>query len=666
MDHALSLIGTFTGLYLVPGFCLTRLVRLRGLGRTATVMAWLALSVLLGPPALVFLSGIAPALTRPDRLLSVLAAISCAVGLGGLALRRCGLACELSFSSAEQSCATDGAVCECRIARATWALCVLLLPVLLILPRVNLLWSAPGAPPVPAIPDDYWHVSEIAAVAATGIPPGHYLEPAAPLSFYYGAWVLPAAACRAMGGALAVREALAVHAFVVQLVFVAAVAFVLRRRARHPAARAFGLLSLAFLGGLDAWFVPAGVHCEWWQLRIGWLASNIQVSNMVTHLMWVPHHVQAGAAVLAGWIVATETGPGAERTKAAALGLLGAAAAGASAFVALSGGVLVVTGFLSAGTADRRRAFLRVAVPAALLAAVLALPLARIYLGREPLLRPSPFRILFSGRIVLDKLLTLPLLPVVGPGVLAIELGLVFVLFVLWSVRDRPWRSGRWEARVLFWFPAAYCALIFLVSAKGANNFSTRGMLPAQTLMLIAAARHADGLLGAAGRRATRWALGVPLLAVFVWTPVAEFRRLSGEALADLAGAAPRPEASRYIDWLNRHTEPDAVILEEHLPLAPLWVRMLERVRIVDLRSAAELPGPDRELLRGRDIPPRRDPAELLRDRPVYIVVRRAPGEMPGSIDMLSPAGGKEAVKLYRQRVVSGVLRPDYQPPEGP
>lgn len=238
--------------------------------------------------------------------------------------------------------------------------------------------------------DDNWHFQEVASlVNAERFPPRLNFKPDSYFHFYYVPWV-PAAALASLlksaTGVAMIKLAYALGALGLCL----AVAWVLIVAIRHlvpTEGRGWAFAALVIAGAaVDGLFAVRNVlalghpvHAEWWQT--GLLVAN-SFSALSTSLIWVPHHLTGGVAVLLALVVATEPltlAPKTGRAPFVVAGLLLAAAAFSSVFAFIGGGLaLSPLVWELARSKDRSRlGWLALAF------AVPALPLAYIYLGSE-------------------------------------------------------------------------------------------------------------------------------------------------------------------------------------------------------------------------------------------------------------------------------------------
>ncbi len=190
------------------------------------------------------------------------------------------------------------------------------------------------------------HVSVTDAVTRTGVPPlNPSLRPEEPLPlFYYYFWFLVCSLVDRLGGALVTaRHAVYAGTLWAGMGLAAAVLLFQRLYPVAPGWRPTAGVAVALLAvtGLDllptlafgimraGWETGPGIQpdLEWW---------NEQISAWQAHLTWVPHHVAAMTACVAGFLVLLHS----RRTPAAVLvgGAAFASAAGMSIWVTLVAG----------------------------------------------------------------------------------------------------------------------------------------------------------------------------------------------------------------------------------------------------------------------------------------------------------------------------------------
>lgn len=464
--------------------------------------------------------------------------------------------------------------------------------------------------------DSYWHIAELTSVARSGIPPLHYFFPDASLSYYYWSWIYPAAIVNQGLLRIPLARAYALHVFVQVAAFLGLCYYFLRLNLSRPIGRLSGLAFLTVFGGFDLFVgMASGADPEWWQKSVAWLISPNQISSFVVLYAWVPQHLAGGLAFVLGLLLwRNMRAPGGIRW--GALGVLLAFTLGTSAFVFMASGLAILLWAICYRKALLSR---RVILPLALAIVLFGLgswhQLATT-LGQGASIGWSSFRVPFvekyvgiqtSKAVLADRVLTFLFFPVVGGWVLLIEIGLPFVLYVLWSLRRGMSGGKRW-GRFLLIFPGLSFLLVCLfVDKSGADDLAMRGMIPAQIAIVLAAATYMDGVrfrltnlaakLGAAylilivaAAQATSWTFDLQTTSR---DPIGSVLRVPKPVFLrglNIASAPGWPNALAYINWINVHTPNSALIVEgDPLPADNPHFRLLERMRFVSPESAKAL-----------------------------------------------------------------------------
>lgn len=518
-----------------------------------------------------------------------------------------------------------------------------------------------GQAPLVATYDETFHMAQLTAVAANGVPPRHYNFPAAELSYYYWSWVSPAT----VGNfGIPLARAMSLHGFMVVLSFLLLIYSLLLRNVGRRRSRLLGLAFFTFVGGFDLYAaLGSEVPYDWWQTTVGWLVSDQQISQWITTYIWVPQHLAAATAVLLFFYGARHlrTDP---RIWLPATAVLLCFVFGASAFVFIGFGLMLLLligldpGALLALWSRHRRWF-------ALAAGLLLLGgwhQALLSTDRGLGLGFSPFRVPLledlrgssPATVTVDRLFTLAFSPLVLGLVYLIEFGLPLPLFIGWLTRaggsDRGSAERRTD-RLMSIYPLLFGLVSLVVSSVGTgNNLVMRGMLPAQLLIVFAGLLYFDRREVRVTRRETRAAL-VHLVAgalvLQTLSAAAEWRARSKESISavfDSLGRADGPVGYdrweprfRYVPWLNANSPADALVIEEGCPEQDgLQYRLLERARRTDPRCASAMQliardqdfiqlGSWREIMRASGSEPdlselARDPQVTLFARPVYLV----------------------------------------------
>ncbi|NVO16844.1 MAG: hypothetical protein HXX10_22700 [Rhodoplanes sp.] len=384
--------------------------------------------------------------------------------------------------------------------------------------------------------DDNWHFQELASlVHGARFPPLLNYQPDTHLHFYYVAW-MPAAALGELFGLAGVSWLkiaygagtllLGVAAAVILIVFLR---HALEQRQRGPALTALllagavpdGIAVLArWIGGLAATPADWLAHAEWWQLEFG--IPN-QISSLTTLLIWVPHHLISGMALLLAVVVATEPrtlAPRASLVAMAAAGLLVGFSAFSSVFACMGG--LFALSPLFARFVVRRRTFLA-SLTAIAAAAVVAAPLAYLYLNADSSGGFRLFLIFTRWRGQFGS---------AAAGFAGLGLAAAFVMaevgWLAWlALRPPPSPLesplGRCAVAATIWLAATV-----VVSFSGANNLAMRGSI---VPVVLIATYWAQARVAASASGEPRWSR--PALA-------------AAALVALLAGATHLNEALRH------------------------------------------------------------------------------------------------------------------------
>ncbi len=643
--------------YWVPGAAAASLVEWRGVGRVARACMPFVFSLVV-TPALLSLPALVTSY-QPD--LWILGAFSAALFLAGWLLARAGRRPVLEFRSRSKNPAS----------RREFILGAVFLSVvagLAIIPRLHLLVYGSEVASA-GISDIYWHLSELTAIARTGLPPRHDLFPDLPLVYYYWSWIYPAVLASLSAAGDSLMRLLNLQAAVNLLVFLFALYFLVRANLNSPKSRAFALLFLTLAGGFDFFTGPGMYSHEWWQLFSPALVSQVQIPSLLATYMWVPQHV-AGATAFILLLALWWNVRGSLAVRGALAAVLAAFLFGTSVFVFLSAAVAGLVWAVLHRRALLRRRVLPAAAALALIFLALAGPQIALSLTQSGAVRWGEFRLVlaeaatgteYARAAVLDQILTVLALPAVASVILTIEIGLPFILFGIWFFRYAGRKGAPWR-RFLAWYPVAYLPVAFLLLAP---NFSMRGMIPVQIVMVFAAARlfeEAGAVPWTRFQKALlRYGLAVVILAQMV-SPAVEWLILARGALAQTLrlpeGFMPLPIPAdtfadgdnrlipafnglnpewQYIYWANINLRRDAVIVETPLPGNYNFIHLLERIRIQDPGEVEVVTNGVRDLtlvnparlaqwwnsLGAGTLPQKALRSEYLRDRqpPVYLVV---------------------------------------------
>lgn len=616
MIPALTAMVIVLTAYWLPGAAFASLVEWRGAGRLARVFGPFVFSIVITPVLLVLPSAVVS--YQPN--LWVLAGFCAVLFLAGWLLARAGKRPVLALRSRSQNPASNREF-------ILGAIFLFLVAVLAMIPRLHLLLSGSDVN-FTGISDIYWHLAELTSIARTGLPPQHFLFPDVPLVYYYWSWIYPAvfASLPTIGDSL--MRLLNVHVAVNLLVFFGVLWFILRMNLSTVKSRAFALVFLTLAGGYDFFTNPGLYSHEWWQAFSPALVSQVQISSLLTTYMWVPQHV-AGALAFLLLLALWRNVRGSLVVRGALAAVLAAFLFGTSAFVFFSAAVAALVWIVLHRRALFRRRMIPAAAGLALLFLALAGPQIALTLTQSGAVRWGEFRLLlaeagtgtaYARSVVLDQVLTVLTLPVVAGVILTIEIGLPFVLYAIWFFRQAGGKGGPW-ARFLAWYPILYLPFAFLLLAP---NFSMRGMIPAQIVMVIAAALVCEDFSrrrhSAFQKAILRYGLAVILLAQMI-SPAVEWLVLARGALAQvlrpadgilalplLPNAFPDGDNHlipamdglnpywQYVYWANVNLPRDAVIVETPLPYNYNYTHLLERIRIQDPAEVGAIPNGLRDL----------------------------------------------------------------------
>ncbi len=603
--------------YWIPGAALATLVEWRGAGRLTRLLAPFALSIVVTPVALAFPSLVVS--YKPN--LWILGGISTALFFAGIVMARLGKRPVLDLRPRV-------GIPPSRRETILGAAFLVLVALMAVLPQLHLiLYGSEVGTAV--LSDTYWHVAEVTSIARSGIAPAHFLFPDLPLLYYFYSWIYPAvlATLPVIGGSL--TRLLSLHAAVNLSVFLGVLFFFLRLNLNSAKSRGFALVFLTLGGGFDFFTSPSLASHEWWQATSPALVSLVQIPSMLTTYMTEPQHLAGATAFLLLLLLWRNL-----RGSLAVRGMLAAVAAsflfGTSAFVFLSAAVAAL---IWAGL-HRRALLRRAAVPALIGIAAVFLLLAgsqiALSLSQSGAVRWGNFRVVIAEAatgtaylraVVLDQILTLAAFPVVASILLTIELGVPFVIYVVWFFRGLGRKTGLWR-RFLMWYPAAFIPAAFLLQH---TNFALRGMIPVEIVIVLAAATAVENFRPAAltgiQRTILRYGFAVLLAAQVLsngveWWVVA--RKGLTETLRPSHGilALPIPTSNafpdgdthlispmaglgtgwNYLYWVNTNLPADALVVEIGLADDANKIHLLERMRFVDPAEAATAQHSERDL----------------------------------------------------------------------
>lgn len=593
--------------YLLPGYVALSFFRLTGLTRLDKIALSLALSLVIIPYILVSIGNVFHVWPTFTWVLFITGALALVRIIAG---RRGWLVNAPSFQV------------EARVKRVEYysaAALILIFACVTSLPRLDLIVHG-NAGGVILTSDEFWHLAHVITLTNSGIPPRHYLFPDLEMIYYYWSWIPPVTVINQTLVQVSLARMMALHEWLQTGVFAWMVYVLLRLNVRKTSARLMGLAFLTFVGGFDFFATMTVARNEWWQKAVPWLVSPNQISSFVTLNLWVQQHLAGALAFVLGLLVWKHV-QASPLIRGALLGSLAAYLLGASAFVYMTAMlallIVLVLNFkhlfnrpfilgaaaflVFAALGGWRQLLVTLSHPGQIVWSDLRVPLAETFLGTTA-----------PGWINFDRVVTLIGLPLLVGWIMLIELGLLFVLYLVW-VAHFKWRdSSPWD-RLLLLLPLTSILLIFLLKdQEGGNNFAMRTIIPAQILMIVAVAQLLDRFewsqLARWQRLALGYGLGIILMAQSI-SGLIDLNVLSRDSLGGVLRAAANvevaglpviakydwPEAFAYIPWLNQNTPGNALIVEETAP-EPLadrdrnkYFRLLERMRFMLPKEASQL-----------------------------------------------------------------------------
>jgi hypothetical protein len=467
--------------------------------------------------------------------------------------------------------------------------------------------------------DETWHIQQLVAVARTGIPPSNYFFPSIHLGYYYGSWVYPAILGNMPFLPVSLMRAMAIHAYLQIFAFLGLLYVLLQVNIRRPWVRLVGMSFFTVMGGFDLFAKLPGVDSiEFWIRDPGWLMNGsrtMQISQFFTLYMWVPQHLAGGMITLL-LVLLYKNLDIPLWLKLVCTGVLFGFCITTSPFVFF--GLSIAAGIVFFGNLRRLwRERTQVFIPI-ILAIVFFLLIAwsplRLYALHNSSLIYNNVQIALVERfrgntninIIIDKLLTMFGLPLVASAMLIIDMGLMFILYIVWWLKRLFSREAGLRTTqdvVLGFQPLVSLIFIFMVTDRGGgSNVAMRSMIPAQILITLAAILVIDWLANLIqGNTAKRLVIiyvficfllaqSVSALAelrtntkkviqIAAWTECGVLASVNGSF--DLDYCLPN-DAWRYVFWLNTHTPQDALILEDG-PYGDDYVkfRWLERERLL-------------------------------------------------------------------------------------
>ncbi len=466
--------------------------------------------------------------------------------------------------------------------------------------------------------DETWHITQLVSVARTGIPPSHYFFPSIRLGYYYGSLILPAILGNLPGAlSISLLRAMGIHVFIQVFTFLGLVYVILQYNFKQAWVRLAGISFFTVMGGFDLFArLPKVDYIDWWQLDAQWLIGKIQISQFPTLYSWVPQHLAGGMVLLLLILIYKNTSLPLV-IKLASTSILLAFCFMTSPFVFLALALATAIVFLAEWRwlwQNRTRTLVWLAIMAVLFLSVTWLSIF-IYAGHNGSISLNDLRInvleRFRGNTALykhlDEALTLVGLPLVGGFMLFIDMGLAFLIYVIWwgkRILSGKRLFNTTEDILLGVFPPVCMILVFIFADQGTGgNLAMRGLIPAQIFMVFAAVQvlgELEGFFQRIGWR--RWILAYVFLCFFVGQAFSTYTEVHSTSvkIVKLAiwhncgwGALFRSAESyddycignsslRYINWLNQYTPTDALVLEMGpFPADTTKFRWLERNRFL-------------------------------------------------------------------------------------
>jgi hypothetical protein len=445
--------------------------------------------------------------------------------------------------------------------------------------------------------DETWHIQQLVAVARTGIPPANYFFPSLHLGSYYGSWVYPAILGNLPFLPVSLMRAMSIHAYIQIFAFLGLIYILLQVNIRRPWVRLAGILFFTVMGGFDLFAkLPDVDNIEWWIRDPSWLMGKnaMQISQFFTLYQWVPHHLAGGmVAVLLILLYKNLDMP--LWLKLACTGVLLGFCITTSPFVfiglVIGAGVVVLWNIRSLWR-ERNSMLFPVVLAVGLFLLVAWSPL-RTYSLHDSSLTYNDFRIAVVERFrgnteingIIDKSLTMFGLPLVAGVLMIVNMGLVFILYIVWWIKHLFSHEPSFTQDILLGFQPLFSLIfVFLVTdVRGGANVAMRGMIPAQILITLAAILVIEWLANLIQGNRIKQAIFIyvfvcflfaqsfsvlaelrttskKVVEIFVWTECGVLASLKGTFDTDYC--LPKDE-SGYIYWLNTNTPSDALVLED-------------------------------------------------------------------------------------------------------
>ncbi len=472
----------------------------------------------------------------------------------------------------------------------------------------QLMESSPG--------DEPWHIAELVSVARTGIPPMHYLFPDLKLAYYYAAWVYPAIVGNSSFIQVSLIRALAIHVFIVIFSFLAVIYYLIYSNVKFRLVRIAGILMFSIMGGFDLFAKLPGIEfIDWWPVVSRWITSNLQISQFTTLFVWVPHHVIAAMSftlLLLVWRNLKST----LIIKAAISGILLGFCFITSPFVFMFStfAITIIMLLNIKQLITERKQTLLLLFIVVLLFSIGGWYNSTLYVQQNNggfSLRDFHVNVIEGLRggssysKTADRILSVVGFPLLAGWIGVIELGLAFILYVMWIFKEFAFTttsSPRPTILALAIFPMISMFLIFFIQDRGGGeNFGMRGIIPAQICIVLAAIFFLDqvGLhIKLSGWQ--KW-IGIYFFGCFLvaqsLSSVAEIREDAVRPVKVVMSVnfpvkfglgeiiSPNwPIPYDYIHWLNKNTPINALVLDNCPPEENVQYRFLERIRFIDPR----------------------------------------------------------------------------------
>jgi hypothetical protein len=594
-------------LYLIPGYLVLWLCNMRGMSRWSRMFFSLCVSLVIVPVSFIFFGNkfnFIPGLFSYLLLIMFLLAL-------GLILRRLKRRPMIQMSEIASPALTVEVI-------VAWV-AIFLYAILANLPRVAMFVQ--GAMTLRITPwDETWHLTQLVSVARTGIPPAHYFFPEIRLVYYYASWIYPAVLGNMPFIQVSLARAMAVQAFIQTFAFLGLVYYLLLYNFKTWWVRLMGVSFFTIMGGFDLFAtLPSIKLVDTWQSRVGWLVSDMQISQFSTLFAWVPQHMAGGMAFLLGLFLLKNIKTTAV-LKAAILGLLFSFCFLTSTFVFFSFALVIafailfnVKSFLSYW----KKSFVYITIIGIIFLLVVWYSLI-LYAGHGSSLGWRNFHITVFKQLLpnsprsifVDRAMTILGFPLLASWIGIIEIGLPFVLYLVWLLK-RMFSSRRTilttEIFLMAVFPLVYLFLIFLIEDKnGGGNLAMRGIIPAQILINCAALSLLDDAHEIVEQPVwRRWLFIYLFICFFVAQGLSSYAETLSDAASPINSVmgvnfGPHntpdwqsgkgtpwawPSALGYIHWLNLNTPSNALIIEDGCPSGDTDVqkyRWLERNRFLD------------------------------------------------------------------------------------